>query len=150
MEKLKNKQHHNSQAGFTLLETLFVLFMVSIIFSLATFSFQAFQSQSKQRQFIHQLTIDLYEAQTYAIHYETAVYVQFYSHKYHVKTQGGKLLFVRQLPENSSVQSNSFNSFTFYPNGNTNRFGTIKFQIENQTIKCTFFIGKGRFYVEKQ
>ncbi|WP_335872807.1 competence type IV pilus minor pilin ComGD [Bacillus sp. 2205SS5-2] len=141
----------NSQSAFTFVETLLVLLILSFFLSLSMFSFQAYQIHAKERQFMLSLKTDLLEAHTYAIYHQTSMTVQFYGTKYQAKSQTGELLFVRELPEGiKRLSSSSLKEITFYSTGNTNRFGSVVFEVDNQKITATFFIGQGRFYVEKR
>jgi competence protein ComGD len=140
-----------AQSGNTMLEMLLVLAISITLLFLSSISILPLQETLTKKNFISLLKADLYYLQSYALNKNERVMLQFYPYeaKYSAKVIGGKNLLVRNLPEGISQTSNSLNSITFYPNGNTDRFGSIYFMSGEDQIKVSFQIGQGRFYVQE-
>ncbi|WP_409251340.1 competence type IV pilus minor pilin ComGD [Bacillus sp. SCS-153A] len=140
------------QNGYTMLEMLLVLSISITLLFFASFSLLPFYEKLTRMNFTSLLKSDLYYLQSYAINKREEVILQFYPYggKYTGRVRGGESLFVRNLPEGiSQIPNTSLSSITFYPNGNTNRFGTIYYMDGEEQIKVTFQIGQGRFNVQE-
>jgi competence protein ComGD len=141
-----------NQRGYTILEMLLVLSISITLLFFTSFSLLPFQESLTKQSFISLLKADLYYLQGYAINKKEKVKLQFYPYgnKYSGSVIGGESLLVRSLPEGiSQIPHSSINSITFYPNGNTDRFGTIYYMAGEEQIKVSFQIGQGRFYVQE-
>jgi competence protein ComGD len=139
------------QGGYTLVEMMIVLLISMTLLFFASFSISPFHNSLIKSSFISQLKADLYFLQSYAINKKEMVTLQFYPFigKYSGSVKGGETLLERELPEGVSQLPNSMNSITFYPNGNTDRFGSINYFAGDDVIKLSFQIGQGRFHVEE-
>ncbi|WP_421379573.1 competence type IV pilus minor pilin ComGD [Bacillus salacetis] len=143
---IKNKKGHS------IIEMLLVLAITIILLFFTSFSILPLQESLTKKNFISLLKADLYYLQSYAINKKEKVVLQFfpYGSKYSASVSGGESLLVRPLPDGiSQIPHSSINSITFYPNGNTDRFGTISYVAGGKLIKVSFHIGQGRFYVQE-
>ncbi|KRG15627.1 competence type IV pilus minor pilin ComGD [Lederbergia galactosidilytica] len=141
-----------SNKGFTLLEMLIVLSVLSIVLLFSIFTYQSFSETMQRRLFITQLEADLYYAHAHAINRKVRVQIQFSpsNRQYVVVNTGTKeTLLQRKFPSTIYIQKSNLTSFTINENGNISNFGTINFQQNQHTIKLTFYIGKGRFSIEE-
>jgi competence protein ComGD len=148
---LWNKVAKN-QRGYTILEMLLVLSISITLLLFTSFSIFPFQKSLTKKNFISLLKADLYYLQSYAINKKEKVVLQFYPYggRYSGREIGGENLLLRTLPDGiSQIPHSSISSITFYPNGNTDRFGTIYYMAGEEQIKVSFQIGQGRFYVQQ-
>ncbi|WP_167578579.1 competence type IV pilus minor pilin ComGD [Jeotgalibacillus proteolyticus] len=155
MGKLESLNLLNTK-GFTLIELMVVLLMVSIILSISTaFVFRTYELEEEIR-FKNQIVKDLYNAQLVAITGKEPVRLHFYprSGNYYIFTGSGsgeKLLVKRDFPQTvEMLESSTLTSFWFLPSGSTNTFGVMRFKIKNASFAIHYYLGKGRFYVVEE
>ena len=131
---------------------MIVLLIFTILLSWVGFSLLPLKRNTEKELFISQLESDLYQIQSYSIHHQTQIFLTFYplTNKYVAKTGARQTIVSRELPEGIQMTSrNSLEEVTFYPDGNTNRFGRVNFKMEDVTMHLMFQIGQGRFYVQE-
>jgi len=141
-----------SNRGFTLLEVLFTLSMLSIIVSLsAPIIFSVLDNQS-EKQFFDLLFSDLLLIQiaSHGVNSGKA-YVEFeeYSYTVHVDKNDHKRKFKRSYPSEWKKDERLFDEISF-KNGTIRKPGTILLKSENTDYRIIFPLGKGRGYVDKQ
>lgn len=148
----KLAKSHLGERGFTLMEMLIVIGTISIILSFSLFTLKSFTDVVQKRTFIHQLKADIYYAHSYAINRKETVVFSFSpsSNKYEaVLRDSGDLLLRRKFPNSIYIAHTNLESFTITPAGTVSNFGTVTFRQNQQTIKITFYIGRGRFSIEE-
>ncbi|MCJ7839316.1 prepilin-type N-terminal cleavage/methylation domain-containing protein [Lederbergia sp. NSJ-179] len=142
-----------SRDGFTLIEMLIVLSVISIILLFSIFMFRSFSESMQKRLFFTQLESDLYYAHAYAQNRKEAVQVRFSrgSKQYEmlVGKQQPELFLIRKFPPSIYIKESTISSFVITPDGNVSTFGIITFQHNQTTVKVSFNIGKGRFNIEE-
>lgn len=144
----------NSEDGFTLLESLFVLSVFLIIASISAILFKSQFTSLEKQQFISQLKADLLYGQQYAMSHHALVIVHILPEEsyYYIRESYNKdFLIKREIPEAITVKEGSMKLFfQFQPDGNINRFGSFLIKVDKVWYRMTFLIGKGRFYVAKE
>ncbi|QED48617.1 competence type IV pilus minor pilin ComGD [Cytobacillus dafuensis] len=142
------------EAGFTLIESLFVLSVFFVITSFSVFLLKPQFSSIEKQQFFSQLKSDFLFAQQYAISHQTEVIVYFpieYDAYYIHEKLSSQYLIEREIPERIKIQPGSMKLFfQFQADGNISKFGSFWIFIDKERYKFTFLIGKGRFYVQKE
>ncbi|MEI2666593.1 competence type IV pilus minor pilin ComGD [Rossellomorea sp. LJF3] len=141
-----------AERGYTLVEMLIVLLIFTILLSWVGFSIVPLKDHTEKELFISQLESDLYQIQSYSINHQTPLFLTFYpfTNKYVAKTDARQTIVSRELPDGIQINStNSLEEITFYPDGNTNRFGRVNFKMGDITLFLMFQIGQGRFYVQE-
>ncbi|WP_406686777.1 competence type IV pilus minor pilin ComGD [Rossellomorea vietnamensis] len=131
---------------------LIVLLIFTILLSWVGFSIIPLKDHTEKELFISQLESDLYQIQSYSINHQTPLFLTFYpfTNKYVAKTDARQTIVSRELPAGIVINStNSLEEITFYPDGNTNRFGRVNFKMGDVTLFLMFQIGQGRFYVQE-
>lgn len=131
---------------------LIVLLIFTILLSWVGFSIIPLKDHTEKELFISQLESDLYQIQSYSINHQTPLFLTFYpfTNKYVAKTDARQTIVSRELPAGIVINStNSLEEITFYPDGNTNRFGRVNFKMGDVTWFLMFQIGQGRFYVQE-
>jgi len=137
--------------GYTLIEVLIVLLVLTVFLSLSLASFKPLKDTMDKKMIISQLEADLYYAQTYTISRQEIVTVQFYPayNRYMMKTANGNVIVNRSWDTSVKLIKGSFLSFTILRDGNISRFGTLTFEINGHTFELIFNIGRGRFRVQE-
>ncbi|MED3571652.1 competence type IV pilus minor pilin ComGD [Cytobacillus praedii] len=145
---------NNSESGFTLLESLFVLSVFLIIASASAILLKSQFLSLEKQQFISQLKSDLLYGQQYAMSNQILVTVHILPEEnyYYLREGHNKgFLIERAIPEAITIREGTMKLFfQFHPDGNINRFGTFIIIVNKVRYKMTFLIGKGRFYVAKE
>ncbi|MGV3464119.1 MAG: competence type IV pilus minor pilin ComGD [Heyndrickxia sp.] len=142
---------HLGNKGFTLIEVLIVLLVLTIFLSLSIASFKPLKDTLDKKMIISQLEADLYYAQSYSISRQELVTVQFYPayNRYLMKTAKGNIIVNRSWTTSATLLNGSFLSFNILRDGNISRFGTLTFEINGETFELIFNIGRGRFRVQE-
>lgn len=142
-----------SSDGFTLLESLIVISVVSIVLLFGVFSLNPIMELMQKRMFISQLESDLYYAQSHAINRKERVSIIFSrsDNRYSATGESSGILFNRGLQHSVKISGGSLNQLRLHitPEGTINNFGSVIFDLNNQTIELNFHIGRGRFVVKE-
>ncbi|RFU61906.1 competence type IV pilus minor pilin ComGD [Bacillus sp. V59.32b] len=152
-ERHRQGKNNCKDGGFTLIETLVVLTIFLLIFSLASSLFPHFMKNQETGQFLRQLSDDIHYAQAYAISHQQFIEVVIGAsgETYHISkgVRMGKL-YERKIPKDLVFKQGSMNlRIAFAPNGNSTSAGTWFIDSPLHSYKITFNIGKGRFRIEK-
>lgn len=140
--------------GFTLLELLIVLMIVSTLTIVAIPQIDRLKKAKEETHMLEQLTDDLLYAQAYALTHRQSVVVVFYNaqgrYRMTERYTLGPVLLDRTLPSPWKIELATLqNPLTFLANGNVNKSGTVLLKNGKTTYKLVFLLGKGRFYVQK-
>ncbi|WP_161920705.1 competence type IV pilus minor pilin ComGD [Pallidibacillus pasinlerensis] len=141
------------EEGFTLVEMLLVLFILTVMFATIPPLFQSVQSKINESNFIHQFQADLYYAQSYAIAHRRRVSYRYdnTNKAYRFYTGGENILILeRKLPKNVTIERGYLDEFHFNGEGNVSRFGNIYIKIDDKSYRLVMSIGKGSFAVYEQ
>ncbi|GAB2573469.1 competence type IV pilus minor pilin ComGD [Gracilibacillus alcaliphilus] len=144
----------NQQAGFTLVELLFSLAIISFLLiissSLLLRGFDSIQYQSFQQQF-HQ---DLLYLQQLSLTQKDNVYLEMnpLQNKYTIRQKGwGRILIERNLPSTWKIQTNSLGRIIeFSRTGNIRKPGAMRITTNHSIVTITCPFGKGGCYSEKR
>lgn len=140
---------HARSRGFTLLELLVVLSVVSVVLSLGTAVLSPLLEWSQKKMFIAQLQSDLFHAHSHAIDKKENVIVTFSKEKnqYEAVAVQGDVLFHRKIKP-ATITEGTLSRFHITPEGNVSNFGKVNFRLNNLKIELTVYIGRGRFSVK--
>jgi competence protein ComGD len=131
---------------------LVVLLIFTTLLTWVSFSILSMKDGNEKDLFLSQLQSDLYQIQSYSIRHQVPITVTFYpvTNKYVAKTATRQTILSREISSSFQITSiNSLTDITFYPDGNTNRFGKLNFKMGDTMIQLMFQIGQGRFYVQE-
>jgi competence protein ComGD len=140
--------------GFTLLESLLVLSIVSIIISVTFLKFSSVHGNNMEEQFLMEFKNDILFAQQYALSTQRNVNVLFYpAENYYVVTQGAFTapLIKRTYHPAMTIDTRTMGDrFFFLGTGGISKAGTMMvFNNGKERFRYIFTLGKGRFYVEE-
>ncbi|MCM3704546.1 type II secretion system GspH family protein [Cytobacillus firmus] len=143
-----------NKAGFTLIESLFVLSIFLIIAAVTALLLKPHFFYLEKIMFFSQLKSDLLYAQNYAITHQTEVVIQILpeENRYFAKERfAADPIFSRGYSGIIEINPGTMPLYFQYgPGGTTNKFGSFYIKADRERYKITFFIGRGRFNVEKE
>jgi len=137
--------------GFSLIELLVVLSMLSIILFIAVpFSYSMIERQQTQ-QFLNLLESDVFfvQNQSFAT-YETARLIFRDDHYIVFVNLNDEQPKIRYYPKHIQVNHDKNNRITFSNNGYYSSPNTISMSVSGKKYNLIFPLGKGRYYIEKQ
>ncbi|WP_209123046.1 competence type IV pilus minor pilin ComGD [Alkalihalobacillus sp. BA299] len=142
-----------SKQGYTLIELLIVLTIISIVGSVTLIFLHSSYSSYERNQLVSQLENDLYYTQQLAISNGTpsVFYINTSKSIYGVK-QNNQLIYEQPFNLNVTFERGSLgiDDIKFLSNGNISKSGTLFMYVENQRYAIVFLLGKGRFYIEER
>lgn len=150
--KLLQKRVLN-QKGFTLLESLLVLFIVSTMSLVLITNIAPIYHKKVIETFLNQFEKDMLYAQQYALVNEELVFVLFKSEQNLYKIESNEqevdLLTRNYHPKIKIEGATLTNKITYISNGSIQKSGTMFISYKDSTYKVIFYLGKGRFNIEK-
>jgi len=141
--------------GYSLLESMMVLSLISIILSVTILNLNATNENKIAEQFIDQLSNDLLFAQQYAISTKTSVSIIFTPQKNIYRIHQGTFhineMVYREYHRDVRIDTRTMGERLIYNgNGSINKAGAIGIYVDEiENYRYVFTLGKGRFYVEK-
>lgn len=134
--------------GFTLLEMMLTLFIVSIILLIGVVSIPKYESGDTEGD-IERISHFFYNAQTEAMASKdyNIVEIDRAGNTFHLRRRDGSILN-SYTPESCQLKSGGLERIIFKPDGDANKFGTINFDCPDASIRFIFQIERGRFRVE--
>jgi competence protein ComGD len=147
---LLQKQHHK-EAGFTFLEAIFVLSIISLISIIAIGLFPKYEDR-KAENFLEQLEQDIVFMQQAAMSHNTRHRLHWFilNHRYVITNGETAALIVRDYDSDLEINLDTLSIPIIYgPDGNINKGGTMYVSYKKKKYKVVFQIGKGRFRYTK-
>lgn len=134
--------------GFTLIESVLTLAVVSTVV-LVMMSHIHIHHNYQTDDEIENMQYFFQNAQTSAIKSgeRKVIFAYMTDHQLMIVDSDGKIDEVMTL-EICRIRPNSLTRFSYLPNGDTNAFGTIRFDCDNRMVNFIFQIQKGRFRIE--
>ncbi|MEH7811065.1 competence type IV pilus minor pilin ComGD [Bacillus toyonensis] len=137
------------QKGFTLLEMLLVLFVISVLSMITYFNVHSIYEKQKVEQFLSQFSNDILYMQQLAINRQKYYTLRWYKEKntYYIEESGTNHFIVsRDYGNDIQIDLHTFpNPMTYNPSGNINRGGTILLSYRSYKYEIVFQLGRGRF-----
>ncbi|MFD2046052.1 competence type IV pilus minor pilin ComGD [Ornithinibacillus salinisoli] len=137
--------------GFTLVELLFVLAILSILLALTMPLTISTVSNQQENQFFNTFQFDVLYTQNLSLGSKDYIRIIFNQEDYTIlngTTQ--EIIATRELPPGWRIDKRNLNSISFNRNGSIRQAGTISVFTGRSTYKIIFPIGKGRGYIEKE
>lgn len=146
MERIENEQ------GFTLIEMLFVLFIVMCLTGIVTKMSMKVSEAKEIEHFFTQLQLDIQFIQMSSVEQKDYYSIKFLSPAtyYSIKKNSNVDVYERPYPKNVEFLSgkSTFVSITYKANGNVSRAGTLFFKTPIGEKKVVITLGAGRVRVE--
>ncbi|WP_262372563.1 competence type IV pilus minor pilin ComGD [Sutcliffiella horikoshii] len=147
--------NYKSNGGYTLLESLLVMTIISVILSVTVLTLNSTQESYVGEHFNEQLSNDLLFAQQYALSSKNSVYIVFTPNENYYRIWQGTFqineLVVRKYHSSIRIDTRTMGQrVTYLGNGSINKSGAFAIYVdEKEHYQYVFTLGKGRFYVEK-
>ncbi|AYC29562.1 competence type IV pilus minor pilin ComGD [Paenisporosarcina cavernae] len=133
--------------GFTFIEVLIVLLIVTVITSVTIAGYSNIQREQSFLSFYQQLEKDVMTIQLQAITTNQTTEIVFTNNgtRYVARQSFTKTLFTRDIPSEIVYRNEgTLTSVSFNPNGTIVKFGTLVFENGQKKEYVKFYIGKGR------
>lgn len=153
MARLLKRQKNES--GYTLLETIMVMSIMSVLMVITMLFIQPFQSQKKADLFFEALERDVLYAQQYAISNKIGVMILFDTAKnQYIGVEGGipaKRLFTVKYDSGIQMSPLTMDArVQFNSEGGILSSGSMSVTFHNKKYKMIFYMGMGRMKFEGQ
>lgn len=139
--------------GFTLVESLFVLSLVSVMSLVLITNIVPIYHQKVIESFLDQFEKDMLLAQQYAIVHEEPVYILFNGDQLQYSLEMNELatpLLRRSYHPGILLEGGTLtNRVTYISNGSIQKSGAMYITYNNRTFKVIFYLGKGRIRIEE-
>ncbi|WP_404453415.1 competence type IV pilus minor pilin ComGD [Oceanobacillus kapialis] len=134
--------------GFTLIEMLVVLSMLSVMALIAfPLEFRVLKEQ-QEKQFLNTLASDVMNIQQRSTISTGMNRITFYEDSYLVRSEQSEI--IRDYPDGLTIDTRTNRTINFNHNGNIKNPRTLFISGPIQHYRMVFPFGKGRFYLEKQ
>ena len=156
--KLKNRVSLASEEGFTLIETLIVLFIISLTLIIPVLSINEMIENMRIELFFRELTTDITLMQNHTILTGEATNITYSSTtgdsriRFHVISQPNHPIERTTIIDPKIGRFNTQMRITIKHNsrtGNSSQFGTIAFFMKTGRYDLKYYIGSARFEIEK-
>jgi competence protein ComGD len=142
----------NNERGFTMVEMLLVLCIVSVIGSLVFVNLSSAYESKKIDHFMEQLYIDLLYAQEYAMSHSFDMKVHFREGHYEIRgsAYNDPTVLKRTYDDEIVVDVVTVsNPVVFKKSGNIEKPGAVFVGYKDKRFRLVFQLGRGRLYYEK-
>lgn len=137
------------QNGFTFLEMLLVLFIISILSVVTYFNVSPLYEKQKVEQFLKQFSQDILFMQQLAMSHRSRHTLRWFpeQHMYSImEAVEQRPIIVRDYEADIKVDLHTFpNPMTYNASGNINQGGTILLTYRARAYEIVFQLGRGRF-----
>ncbi|WP_082099080.1 prepilin-type N-terminal cleavage/methylation domain-containing protein [Salinicoccus sediminis] len=142
-------RQRNPNSGFTMMEVMLTLAVVSILLMLTVQSAPKNNGHTVDRE-VDNIAFFFQVAQTNALNTKQAHVVEFdrTKHRIMIKSGYGEALETYTLSTCRILQG-GLSGFLYKSNGDTNAFGTVRFDCMGEPVSFVFQIQKGRFRIER-
>ncbi|MGM7681546.1 competence type IV pilus minor pilin ComGD [Cytobacillus sp. Hm23] len=149
---MKNDNYKNER-GYTLIEVMIVLAIVSIMASVSVLQINPLIEKRKVAHFFAQLENDIFYAQIYALSNQKSITLLFSNQDstYYVLSNGmSSPIMQRSFDKGFNIEKGTLGlSISFRSNGAISQAGTLIVNHHDKKYKVVFLLGKGRFYVQE-
>lgn len=140
----------NQVNGFTLIEVLFVLAILSVLILISTpLQFSALDHKTEE-SFLETLEMDLLYMQTLSYNSRSRYRLTFPDQEHYTVSSNQSIILERTVPEGWEVDTRTLKTISFNDNGTIRDSGTFAIQTLTDRYNVVCPLGKGRCYFEKQ
>lgn len=142
---------NDAKNGFSLIELLVVLSILSIILFIAVPFSYSFIERQQTKHFLNTLESDVFYVQNQSFATLQTARLTFREDHYivFVHLDGDIKPKIRPYPKNIQVNFHQDNRITFSNNGHYRTPHTISMIVSGEKYQLIFPLGKGRYYIEK-
>lgn len=134
--------------GFTLLEVLFTLAILSILITLSAPLTISSLAKHQEKQFFQTLQFDVMLVQNLSINNNNYIRIKLNDKSYElINGARSKPIAIRNLPKKWYITKQNLDTISFNRDGSIRRAGTIKITTEQSSYNVVFPLGKGRGYI---
>lgn len=139
----------SDNSGFTMMEMMLTLFVVSIILLISVNSIPDYNAGDKEEE-IDNISYFFKAVQTKSIYKESAhtVLMDYENNKLVARSLERDEVYEYTMTA-CVLQSSGLKRFNYLSSGNTNAFGTINFNCQGEDVRFVFQIQKGQFRIER-
>ena len=145
-------KHIKNEQGFTLLEMIFVLFIVMCLTGIVTKLSMKVSEAKEIDRFFTQLQLDIHFTQMASIERKEFFFIRFdgQTKSYSIKDYSNETIYERILPKNIEIMTDlsTIVKILYNENGNVAKAGTIHFKTPYGNKKVVITLGVGRVRVE--
>lgn len=137
----------NNQRGFTLIEMLLVLLVLTIVVGIGIPGYRVMEIEKEEQRFFELLLQDIYFAQSESYRSQTSTIVVFNAERnyYDVVKNLLNKISTREMPKTVSFKSSSnISQIYFSSKGSIQSSGTLRFQTSTGEKTIVVHLGKGR------
>ncbi|AXI09454.1 DNA transport machinery protein [Oceanobacillus zhaokaii] len=150
MEKLaSNKSLISNFKGFTLLEMLMVLSIMSVMLLLIVPINNNNLEKVQSTKFIEQLEYDILMIQNLSTTADDSFSIRFYNDRYSILQGMNPAFATRNYPPGFKIDRKNYDSIKFNKNGSIINPRTIDIIVGEKKYLLVFPLGKGRFYISE-
>ncbi|WP_067730401.1 competence type IV pilus minor pilin ComGD [Oceanobacillus damuensis] len=141
----------NSETGFTMIELLFVLSILSIVlFLFPPFNLESIEKQ-QEKQFLETFKFDVLYVQNLSnLVTNEKVFIRLYNDHYKILQGFTKTIAQRDYPGGMEIDSRGNPDISFNENGTFLYPRTIRITTKHSAYDIIFQLGKGRFYIAER
>lgn len=145
----RSQREMDQTNGFTLIEVLFVLAVLSVLILISTPIQVSVLDNKTEEHFLETLEMDLLYMQSLAYNSRTHYRLTFPNQQRYVIKKNNATILERKVPDGWEIDIRTLSTISFNSNGTIREPGTFAIQTltDQYNIVCPF--GKGRCYVEK-
>lgn len=143
----------SQEKGFTLIEQLMILLVLSILLSVVVGNVPSILENAEAKRQVNIIKQDLQFASYTAFIKKTRVSVEFHppNVSYQVIDKNGDQVIASYQHKKGIMKHSTFQQgIHFNVNGHPRSGGSFIFQFGRQTYKLTVYLGSGRIHVQKQ
>ena len=145
-------KHIKNEQGFTLLEMIFVLFIVMCLTGIVTKLSMKVSEAKEIEHFFTQLQLDIHFTQMVSIERKEYFFIRFdgKTKSYSINDYKNEVFYERNFPKNTELLTSlsTLVLILYNENGNVSKAGTIYFKTPYGNKKVVITLGVGRVRVE--
>lgn len=138
----------NEQEGFTFIEMLITLSIISIILFIVVPIQITLIHKEEKKHFLDTLAYDMLFMQNSEFGDWQGIVLELTDYGYRIDKQNDEIITKRYLPEGWKWQDRNRRNLIFKQNGNFVNPRELKLKTNKKDIHIIFPMGKGRFYVK--
>ncbi|TFJ93681.1 competence type IV pilus minor pilin ComGD [Lentibacillus salicampi] len=138
------------QNGFTLIEVLFVLGLVSVLILISAPIQLSVLDKKTEENFLETLEMDQLYMQSLSYNSRSRYRLAFTGNKQYTIKKSGKNILERKVPEGWEIETRTLPNISFNKNGTIRKPGTMAIKTPTRQYNLVCPLGKGRCYIEEQ